>query len=76
MDKSVDKLLEPSKEGGKVEIRKVRLVGNSLHVAIPEKMLQFVGIAKNNYVKVEVYENGIYISAVDVRKGEVRGGKQ
>lgn len=59
-----------------MEIRKVRLVGNSLHVAIPEKMLKFIGVGKNNYVRVELGEEQITISALDTRKRERIGGRR
>lgn len=50
-----------------MEVRKARLIGNSIHISIPPTWLKYFGIGENNYVQLEMKEDGILIKPLEVK---------
>lgn len=53
-----------------MEIRKVRKVGNSLALTLPKGFLEYLGIFKNDYVRVDLTKESIVVRKL---KSKVEG---
>ena len=51
-----------------MEIRKARLIGNSIHIAIPPRWLEYLRIGRGSYVEIELREDEVAIRPLQVVK--------